>query len=259
MLAKYHLGLVEILPHDQPEQWQRRRWHAASLCGFRRPLVCVNLYAFPGIGPAGHNLQILGDVGSTLTTLGHGWWIIAGDFNMSADDVLSTEAIGALGATLYEAPGSTVYPSFGKPRAIDHFILGPDVKALIEGKIITIVDSSPLHTHRPCLLSLSRVCPFGRIPVPRSPARVPVYFSFRDSDNARRIISHMQDFSNTLICAPVPAETIWTRFHQLADDWIWATSKDLPATTCHLRTRLRSQDGTPHVAPSYDTVQMHQT
>ena len=155
MLARSHLGIVEICPHDQPEQWQMRRWHAASIGGFRRPLVCVNLYAVPSIGPSGTNLQLLSEVGSFLTTLGHGWWIIAGDFNMSPEEIQTTGVIEALGAHLIAAPVPTVYPAFGKPRAIDHFIVGPDVTTLVERKIVTVVDSSPCHTHRPCLLALS--------------------------------------------------------------------------------------------------------
>ena len=219
MLARSHLGLVEICPHDQPEQWRQRRWHAASLGGFRRPLVCVNLYAVPSIGPTGSNLQILSEVGSFLTTLGHGWWIIAGDFNMSPDEIQSTGVIAALGADLLAAPGPTVYPASGKPRAIDHFIVGPDF----------IVDSSPCHIHRPCLLALSRVCAAERIPVLISPARVSGEFPSRESDNAHQIVGRMQEFANTLTHATVSAHTIWTRFHQLADDWIWAAAKGLPA------------------------------
>ena len=233
MLARSHLGLVEICPHDQPEQWQQRRWHAASLGGFRRHW-CVS------IGPSGSNLQILSEVGSFLTTLGHGWWIIAGDFNMSPDEIRTTGVIEALGAQLVAAPCPTVYPAFGKPRAIDHFTVGPDVTALVERKVISIVDSSPCQTHRPCLLALSRVCAAERIPVLISPARVPGEFPFCESDNAHRIFSHMQEFANTLSRAMVPAHTTWSRFHQLADEWIWAAAKSLPAkppsTTGHGRT-----------------------
>ena len=150
MLEKYQLGLLFRYSHTTNRNRHRRRWHAASLGGFRRLLVCVNLYAFPGIGPAGHNLQILSEVGSFLSTLGRGWWII-GDFNTGAEWVLFTEVIGDLGATLYVAPGPTVYPSFDKARVIDHFILGP----LIEGT--SFPSWTLLHftlTVRVCCLSL---------------------------------------------------------------------------------------------------------
>ena len=79
-----HLGLVELLPPDQPEPWQRRRWNAASLGGFRRPF-CLRQpkrrlqHWVSWIQP-----PMLGEVGAFLTALGHGLWIIAGDFNMSA-------------------------------------------------------------------------------------------------------------------------------------------------------------------------------
>ena len=54
------------------------------------------------------------------------------------------------------------YPAFGKPRAIDHFILGLDVIASVEGKIV-VVDSSPLHNVPASHLS-SACCGKGSLP-----------------------------------------------------------------------------------------------
>ena len=76
-------------------------------------------------------------------------------------------------------------------------------------------------------VSFSGVC-FGKDSCAQIASRLPDEFPFHNSDHARRITCLVQVFSCTLTHASVLAETIWRCFHQLADDWMWAASKDLP-------------------------------
>ena len=202
--------------HDQPEEWQRRRWHVASLGGFRRPLVCVNLYVFTHIGPAGYNLQIMSEVGFFSL-----FWTRLVDnrrgFNMSADGVLSTEVVGASGATLFEAPGPHCVPIFW--QVTRH---GP----LKERSLPWVILLPFTLTVRVCCLFL--VC--AHLREFWCSDRRPEFQTFSRVATVTRL-------AESSVTCRVPAETIWTRFHQLADDWIWAASKDLPAKTLATRGR----------------------
>ena len=128
---------------------------------------------------------------------------------------------GALNAVLFSSEEANHYPALGQPRRLSHFLVGPDL--LPYKKKIDLIDTSPLHAHRPLTFGLQSLHRVFKIPTLVRPSPAPDTFPHQMETAASVVEARMKVFVER---KGLTAAELWRGFHDLADDWLWAAGQE---------------------------------
>ena len=242
-MAKSPFGLKEIRPQKPGPEWTSGRWLAATVGGVGRPLLVCTVYGHVNENGGRCNLQLRHELAEFTQEFRGGFWIIAGDWNESFEDMVSEPLWRTVGATLVAADEAK--PTFlgpaGRGRCLDYFVVGPELSALV-GKVSRHMDTH-IYGHCPVSIFLRHSVELRAVSVLSRP-RVPKGHQKHAEDPlCVAIEAEMREFALPWFSPVIrgerdvreeyrrETEAKWIRWNELAERWRWVsiTGEEPPA------------------------------
>ena len=110
-------------------------------------ILVISVYLFTGEGPTPRNRAIMGQALMTASVSGSPW-IIGGDFQDSPQDIMewAQDMMEKAGGRIVSTDEPTIYPSVGRPRTIDFFVVSAELAALV--RKVEVKDELAVSPHR---------------------------------------------------------------------------------------------------------------
>ena len=131
------------------------------------PLMVANIYLDPD--PAAKQLN--SDRVYKLQTLGHGAWIVAGDWNAEPRELSEGPLVVSARGQIVAPPTPTCFPTGARPSTLDWAVVGPDI-ADQKPRAIALNESA-LPTHRPVKLTLPKLSVPAPLTILKRPREIP--------------------------------------------------------------------------------------
>ncbi len=152
IFARDHVGMS--FPETGSHIWHEARAVAAVVeaPGFR-PMLVASLYLVSGAGTDRRNLEVMADVGRCLKAQGEGWLaVVAGDFNLTPQDVVDVGFDRQLGASIFHPQTSRgTFRTSVTASLLDFFLVSDQLAAAVS-KVET-VEASGMKAHVPVQLA----------------------------------------------------------------------------------------------------------